>query len=76
MQNLDIIELKSGNNQVASDYVVINHRGQCVEIQLSSLVGTLTLEQLETLIPALEVAVREITERVDKRTQPFDFEVA
>ena len=74
MQNLDLVELKAGNNQHASDYIVVNYYTDGLEIRFRSVVGTLTAEQAEHLKRGLEVALDMLDdERKVSRGTPADW---
>jgi len=60
MQNLDVIDLETGR---AWDHLLINYKGRGVSIRLDTMVGTVSHENLETLIAGLQVARDELDGR-------------
>lgn len=61
--NLDIIEL--GNPSNTRDYIVIQKYQRSLEIRHGSLVGTLSLDQAETLLRGLEVAINQLHDELE-----------
>jgi len=61
MQNLTLIEIETAASDISprySDYLVVNHRGRCVEIRIGAMVATLTAAEIEALMPKLKSAHR------------------
>ena len=64
--NLEIIEI--GNSKTTNCLIVQKYQ-RCLEVRLGSVVGTLTLDQAENLLRALEIGLDELHEH-DTLTEP------
>ena len=64
MHNLELIEL---GDQHTPNFIVVNHWAKSIEIHhhTACVVGTLTIDQASELSAGLEVAIRELTQRLE-----------